>query len=161
MSRMRDTTCRLDQVEKGIFESQEHIDLKANILYYLLPAIVQNRMPILPSFRRSVHDSSPGTPPPGYTSMPTSGRTTPECYRSVAATSVFNDNDENGTPIPASGPAIFSQPGSPYECSTGINWQHAKHGMPRTHSDPIRYVLISHRRSWDKRSTSYGLYYLT
>jgi hypothetical protein len=158
MSRMRDT--RLDQVEKGIFESHEHIDLKANILYYFLPAIMQSRMPTLPSFRRSVHDSSPGTPPPGYTSTPTSGSTTPECYRSVAATSVFNDNDENGAPITTPGRAVFPQSGSPYECSTGINWQHARHGMPRTHNQ-IRYVLISHRRSWVKRSTSCGLYYHT
>jgi hypothetical protein len=118
--------------------------LQASILYQVLPAMVQNRIPTLRSLRRSVSDfhtrgqhsksksltemSLPETPPPGYTTRPGSGSNTP--YRSsLASASEFDIPDDgsdmalsSGTSTPIPLPAI-------YETLTGVNWQYARHGM--------------------------------
>jgi hypothetical protein len=152
---------RLDKAEKVTLESDAHANPKTSVLYHLLPATVQSRMPILPSFRRSVRDfgtlglqskssstpeiALPRTPPPDYTSRPTSVSTTPNWHRSVASTSV--SAFENGLSIAGSEPATFPQTVFTYEGSTGINWQHARHGMLHAHNR-LRRTLILHRCSW-------------
>ncbi|KAL5113299.1 hypothetical protein ACEQ8H_008833 [Pleosporales sp. CAS-2024a] len=110
---------------------------ETSMLYQVLPAIVQSRMPKLPSLRRSMTGycagtmhaknsnslaelSLPATPPPGYTSRPVSGSTTP-WPTSVASASLFEFDDDACT--------AGSAPITAYETTTGISWHHAKHGI--------------------------------
>jgi hypothetical protein len=103
-------------------------DRKASMLYHVLPIIVQSRLPMLASLRRSIselhtrssHSKSkslpemarPATPPPDYTSGPGSGSATP--YRSD-----FEDNGSRRDDTCTS---------PTYERTSGINWQYARHG---------------------------------
>jgi hypothetical protein len=153
MSQIRDITL---EEEEGTFAFEQHTHPKASVLYQLLPATVQSRMAILYSLRRFAHDfgtqglqsksssipepAPPGTPPPDYTSAPTSGNTTPKCHGSVANTSVFTV--EHGVPMASSDLATSSQSISTYECSTDINWQHARHGMPQAHNR-LRHAYLA------------------
>jgi hypothetical protein len=120
---------------------EEQRNLKASMLYHVLPAMVRNRMPALPSLRRSVSEfhtrslhsknnsiteiSVPETPPPGYTSRPGSGSTTP--HHPPTEPSMFDFEDD--VSVASSVPSTPAPPIISYETSTGINWQHARHGM--------------------------------
>jgi hypothetical protein len=121
---------------------ETHENNKTSMLYQVLPAIVQSRMPILPSLRRSVSEyrtrgiqssanslseNLPETPPPLYTSRPASSSNTPLRPLSVASTSVFDFEDDISV--------ASSAPTTVYETLTGISWQHAKHGMPYLFTD--------------------------
>ncbi|KAH8730828.1 hypothetical protein GQ44DRAFT_699931 [Phaeosphaeriaceae sp. PMI808] len=115
---------------------------KTSMLYHVLPAMVQSRMPTLSSIRHSISDfrtrashkkqdsttdmSLPTTPPPVYSSRPESGTTTPCRPSSSAGASLLDFGDifaERSTP------SIPVPPAAAYETSTGINWLHAKYGM--------------------------------
>ena len=125
---------------------------KASMFYHVLPAMVQNRMPSLPSIRHSISDfrtrashrkqdsitdmSLPTTPPPGYSSRLGSGSTTPCRPSSSAGASVLDLDDDvfaersiSLTPLPST---------VAYETSTGINWQHARYG-----TDTVRVFCSS------------------
>jgi hypothetical protein len=117
-------------------EANTHENNKISMLYQVLPAIVQSRMPILPFLRRSVSEYRtrgmhgkngslsevvPETPPPVYTSRPVSSSNSQLRPLSVTSASVFDFEDD--VSIASSTPTIT------YEASTGISWQHAKHGM--------------------------------
>jgi len=103
-------------------------DRSASMFYHVLPTMVQSRLPMLPSLRRSLselhtrssHSKStslpetmrPSTPPPDYTSRPGSGSATP--YRCDVADDGTGREGVPTDPI--------------YETSSGINWQYARHG---------------------------------
>jgi hypothetical protein len=141
---------------------ETHENNKSSMLYRVLPAIVQNRMPILPSLRRSVSEyrtrgipssttslseNLPETPPPLYTSRPVSSSNTPLRPLSVASTSLFDVEDD----ISVASSALTTV----YETLTGISWQHAKHGMPCLFTDYLCEHCTDHGRyRWSDRSTS-------
>lgn len=132
----------LQEAEEDAFDLG-HAGPKVSMLYQVLPPIVQNRMPKLPSLRRSVSNfragglhsknnsmseaSLPTTPPPGYTSRPTSGSTTPSQRISTASTLAFDLEDTIS--IASSDSSIHALSEPVYEMSSGIQWQHARHGM--------------------------------
>ncbi|KAF2830555.1 hypothetical protein CC86DRAFT_463835 [Ophiobolus disseminans] len=114
---------------------EEHQNLKTSMFYHVLPAVVQSRMPNLPSIRQSISDlrrtrsvhsknisiteaSMPGTPPPEYAS----GSTTP--YRHTAPSFDFEDDESIASSASSTPPLIV-----PYETLSGISWQHARHGV--------------------------------
>lgn len=113
---------------------------KVSMLYQVLPPIMQNRMPKLPSLRRSVSNfrgshsknnsmseaSLPRTPPPGYTSRPTSGNATPSQRLSTGTTLSFDLED--GVSIASSEDSVRGLSEPVYEMASGIQWQHARHG---------------------------------
>jgi hypothetical protein len=130
----------LQDIEADVLISISELhENKASMLFQVLPAIVQSRMPMLPSLRRSVSEyrtrgshnkkhslselSLPETPPPGYTSRPASGNTTPR-PSSVTSASVFRFDDDVSVASPA--------PITTFETASGISWQHARHGMGKT-----------------------------
>jgi hypothetical protein len=116
---------------------------KASMFFQVLPAVVQSRIPNIPSIRqsfsdlrrtRSLHSKSsstmeatvPETPPPEYASRPGSGIATP--YGNISASFDFDDDAS----ITSSAYLIRSL-SLPYETSTGISWQHARHGVVAMH----------------------------
>jgi hypothetical protein len=132
------------------FDSASLMDLETNsfrpsMLCSVLPAIVSNRLPTIPSLRQSLSDvrtrsshsksnsvtelPQPETPPPGYASIPPSGSVTP--YRlSVAlgeADLDFVDDVSEGPNSPGSTlPLAFDRH------ETGIRWQYASLGKETT-----------------------------
>ncbi|KAF1911336.1 hypothetical protein BDU57DRAFT_524404 [Ampelomyces quisqualis] len=120
-----------------------HAGPKGSMLYQVLPLIMQTRMPMLPSLRRSVSNfrtgrvhsknhsmsegSLPKTPPPGYTSRPASGSTTPSQPTCTASMLAFDLGDRIS--IAGSEPSVRALSEPVYESSSGIQWQHAKHAM--------------------------------
>jgi hypothetical protein len=133
-----------NRTEWSVSDIEEHAKKStASMLYQVLPTVVQSRMPILPSIRHSLNDfrtrgmhsthnsvseiSLPGTPPPEYTSRGGSGATTPQQCTSLTSASVPVAEDDAGAGSLAQATAHLStvaQGGS-----TGISWQHARHGM--------------------------------
>jgi hypothetical protein len=114
---------------------------KASMFFQVLPAVVQSRMPNIPSIRQSFSDlrrtrgfhskssstteaALPETPPPEYASRPGSGIATP--YGNIATNFDFDFDDEASITSSASSIRSLSLP---YETSTGISWQHARHGV--------------------------------
>jgi hypothetical protein len=136
------------KTEEATFCVEEHTKSTASMFYQVLPAIVQSRMPILPSVRRSLNDfrtrglhskhnsmsdiSLPGTPPPGYTSKPGSGSATP--HQCTSLTSGTVSDLEDNTSLASLRPSSHNLPTVDIEESTGISWQHARHGMLFAHS---------------------------
>jgi hypothetical protein len=122
---------------------EERIKSTASMFYQVLPTVVQSRMPMLPSIRHSLNDfrtrgmhskqnsmsdiSLPGTPPPGYTSRGGSGTTTPQQYTSLTSIPVPGPEDDGCDTSLAQ--ATHQLPTVAQEGSTGISWQHARHGM--------------------------------
>jgi hypothetical protein len=122
---------------------EERTKSTASMFYQVLPTVVQSRMPMLPSIRHSLNDfrtrgmhskqksmsdmSLPGTPPPGYTSRSGSGATTPQQYTCLTGTSVLDPEDDGCDTRLAQ--TTHHLPTVAQEGSTGISWQHAKHGM--------------------------------
>jgi hypothetical protein len=125
--------------------------LQASLIYQVLPAMVQNRIPTLPSLRRSVSGfhtrglhmknksvtemSLPETPPPGYTSRSGSGSTTP--------TSLFDISDDTSDVALRSGMSTPTPLVAAYETSTGVNWQHARHGMYQFWSRQFSVLVLT------------------
>jgi hypothetical protein len=118
---------------------------KSSMIYNVLPAVVQSRVPAIPSLRRALSDfraltvrdkdeleeagPTPSTPPPGYTTRP--------CSASSSATSsnrnsiAFSDGEvtiqEDVSDHPES---AYSTPPSFHvsETRTGVNWKYANQG---------------------------------
>lgn len=119
-------------------------NIRTSMIYQVLPAMVSNHLPNIPSIRQSISEirdrrfhsntnsiseiTLPGTPPPGYTSRPSSGSATPNRYPLVAGEAVLDFSDdisERPDSLVSSVPPSFSA----YETKTGINWKYAGQGM--------------------------------
>ncbi|OCL03031.1 hypothetical protein AOQ84DRAFT_442991 [Glonium stellatum] len=116
-----------------------------SMLYALLPSIIQNRIPRLPSIRRSVNDfrdrlnharslstsaqeSGLETPPPTY--MSRQGSVTPNRWSTVMTdTEESDDTSAYGRPI-SSGSTLPVSTTS--EAESGINWKYANQGLTLT-----------------------------
>lgn len=108
-----------------------------SMLYNVLPTLVSNRIPTIPSLRRSLsgkrHTKShslteipaPETPPPDYTSRAPSGSATPN--------NTFGETDyefsDAASERPASSASTVPPPFASYETKTGIKWKYASQGM--------------------------------
>jgi hypothetical protein len=125
---------------------------KHSMIYNALPTLVRNRIPALPSIRRTVGSirarsistkslsedlelEDPLSPPPGYRSRPSSSAST-ELSRfsltSVDDTTLQEDaldrtRSSIGTPSPLY--AFTPTPPGISEGRTGINWRYANQGM--------------------------------
>ncbi|KAF2690051.1 hypothetical protein K458DRAFT_356559 [Lentithecium fluviatile CBS 122367] len=121
---------------------------KASILYNILPAIVQNRIPAIPSIRRTISqiqgrtvpDKSdlevtevvhPTSPPPGYSTRPSSAVSSngnisnrSSVAFSDAETTVHEEYSERPESAYSTPPAF-----SVSETRTGINWKYANQGV--------------------------------
>ncbi|KAF2247918.1 hypothetical protein BU26DRAFT_428910 [Trematosphaeria pertusa] len=115
------------------------------MIYNVLPAVVQNRIPTLPSIRQSLSDirirtlhakhidaatdiSPPATPPPGYTSRPGSARSHCSSVVSTDGESTLHDDVSERPESLMSTPPPFSV----FESKTGINWKYANQGISLT-----------------------------
>jgi hypothetical protein len=118
---------------------------KVSMLYTVLPAMVQQRIPSLPSLRRTLSDmrsqtrppntprtasdAFPRSPPPGYTSRPVSAELS---RHSSNRSSIDHTDDEDlfqealsdDVAPPMSEPPPFTAP----EVHTGIKWRYASQG---------------------------------
>lgn len=127
----------------------EQHNSKSSLFFQVLPAVVQNRMPNMPSIRQSISDlrrtrgshgknssmseeSLPATPPPEYVSRPGTASATP--YGRMGT----NYDVEDGSSVASSASSIRSL-SVPYETATGISWQHAKHGRDSILNTGERY----------------------
>ncbi|RYN19669.1 hypothetical protein AA0119_g8433 [Alternaria tenuissima] len=126
----------------AIMEGEE-TSYRPSMLYSVLPTVVSNHLPTIPSLRQSLNDvrnrgshsksasvdelPQPETPPPGYSSIPPSGSITPHRL-SVAlgeADAAFVDDAEDR---PGSSGSALPQQYRAQETSTGIGWSYASLG---------------------------------
>ena len=132
--------------EPSLLVGMEDNSFKLSMLYSVLPTVVSDRLPSLPSLRQSLNDvrnrgshsksssvtelPQPDTPPPGYFSIPPSGTVTPHRL-SVALGEADLDFIDDGSERPSSSrstnPAAFDT----HETSTGIRWRYASLGENR------------------------------
>ncbi|KAF2110671.1 hypothetical protein BDV96DRAFT_500907 [Lophiotrema nucula] len=116
------------------------------MLYSVLPAIVQTRIPTLPSIRRSIVDlrgrnvqsksfeglsksETPDSPPPQYTSRAGSSPPVPETADSSDTEDVDFRDDASERPVSVSS-AYTPPPSFPLsEAETGISWKYANQGI--------------------------------
>jgi hypothetical protein len=134
-------TCGVDSDRSSVLTESK----KSSMIYNVLPAIVQSRVPAIPSLRRALSDfrgrtvpdkneledsePMPLTPPPGYTTWPgsASSSTTNSNRNSIA----FSDGEvtiqEDACEHPES---AYSTPPSfrVSETRTGVNWKYANQG---------------------------------
>ncbi|CAO2655621.1 Nn.00g044240.m01.CDS01 [Neocucurbitaria sp. VM-36] len=130
----------------------EQRNIRPSMLYHVLPTMVSNRIPTLPSLRRSLsgrrHGKShslteipvPATPPPHYTSRPGSGSATPNLNFGDTESDFSDDASERPSSSLGAAPPLFAA----YETKTGISWKYASSGISlltqayRESSAPIR-----------------------
>lgn len=140
-----DATTLVDTTELKYFRS--------SMIYQVLPAMVSSHLPTIPSIRRSIseirdrrlHSKSssmselplPGTPPPGYTSRPSSGTVSPNRRSLVEPDLDFADDvSERPSSSMSANPPPFA---ATYESKTGINWKYAGQG--------VNLMTLAHRES--------------
>ncbi|KAH7135706.1 hypothetical protein B0J11DRAFT_576275 [Dendryphion nanum] len=120
-------------------------DIHPSMIYSVLPAVLQNRIPTLPSFRRSIsglhvrprHAKSASTSsvislspssPPSYSSRPVSGSVTP-ARTSIVSTDAddieFRDDASERPESSRSMAPLFPTP----ETESGVNWKYASQGI--------------------------------
>ncbi|KAI4698739.1 hypothetical protein J4E81_005350 [Alternaria sp. BMP 2799] len=114
------------------------------MLYSVLPAVVSNHLPTIPSLRQSFNDvrnrgthsksasvdelPQPETPPPGYSSIPPSGSVTP-LRLSVALGEADVELVDDGLDRPGSSGSALPQPHDAHEGGCGIRWKYATLGI--------------------------------
>ncbi|KAF2130359.1 hypothetical protein P153DRAFT_288721 [Dothidotthia symphoricarpi CBS 119687] len=120
------------------------MSVRPSMIFAVLPAVVQNRIPTIPSIRRSISGirergfysktdslvelSVLETPPPEYTSTVESGSATPSRHSIVSEETEYAYSDD--VPESSSGPMGMVTPmSSNYEQKTGIRWKHASSGI--------------------------------
>ncbi|KAI4624676.1 hypothetical protein J4E83_004352 [Alternaria metachromatica] len=122
----------------------EDTSFRPSMLYSVLPTVVSNHLPTIPSLRQSLNDvrnrgthsksasvdelPQPETPPPGYSSIPPSGSVTPHRL-SVALGEADVEFVEDGLDRPGSSGSAFPQPHGAHEGACGIRWKYATLGM--------------------------------
>ncbi|CAI6327287.1 unnamed protein product [Periconia digitata] len=114
---------------------------KTSMIFNVLPATVQSRIPAIPSIRKIVNGARssksasgpveilvPETPPPGYTSRPGSARTrsSRDSIDSFDAELVVQECSYSRPQSTMSTPPSFFHVA---ESSTGINWKYANQGL--------------------------------
>lgn len=114
----------------------EQWTVRPSVLYHVLPTMVSNRIPTIPSLRRSLsgkgHGKSnslteliaPETPPPHYTSRPGSGSGTPNVLHELSEFDFSDDASERPSSSMGIAPPLFAA----YETKTGISWKYASSG---------------------------------
>ncbi|KAH9864432.1 hypothetical protein J1614_010366 [Plenodomus biglobosus] len=116
---------------------------RPSMLYHMLPTVVSNRIPTLPSLRKSLNDarsrashskssslseaSEPETPPPTYSSKPASGNTTPNRFSLAFAETEFDFSDNVSEQSSSSGGAPAPRLVA-HEANSGISWKYASQG---------------------------------
>lgn len=123
---------------------------RPSMIYSVLPVVVQNRIPALPSLRRSISGfhgrtrhtkngsifsdvSQAPSPPPSYSSRPGSGSVSPDrnsiALPDVEESEIRDDISER----PSS--SRYSPPPFPFsisETESGVNWRYASQGRTFT-----------------------------
>ena len=133
----------IDSDTATLVDASELKNIRTSMIYQVLPTMVSSHLPTLPSLRRSIgeirerglHSKKnslselplPGTPPPGYTSRPSSGSATPN-RRSVVASEVDLDFADELSERPSSSMSSSPPPFAAYETKTGVNWKYAGQG---------------------------------
>jgi hypothetical protein len=121
----------------------EESSFRPSMLYSVLPTVVSSRLPSIPSIRQSLGDvrgrtsytkfdtaielSHPETPPPGYSTMPPSGSTTPHRLSAAlgdAEVDFADDLSEGQAPSRA----MHLQASGAQETRSGIRWRYASLG---------------------------------
>jgi hypothetical protein len=139
----RTSTLELESDAASHMDTTELKNVRTSMIYQVLPAMVSSHLPTIPSIRRSINEirgrrlhtktnsisenSLPGTPPPSYTSRPSSGSATPNRQSLIAGETeldFLDDVSERPSSSMSSGPPPFSA----YETKTGINWKYAGQG---------------------------------
>ncbi|KAH7350459.1 hypothetical protein BKA66DRAFT_476088 [Pyrenochaeta sp. MPI-SDFR-AT-0127] len=133
---------------------KEHNGIRPSMLYNVLPTMVSNRIPTLPSLRGSLSGkrhsksqsitelSQPETPPPHYTSRPGSGSVTPHIVLGEAEFDFLEDGSERPGSSASAVPSLFAS----YETRTGISWKYASSGISlmtqayRESSVPLQHI---------------------
>lgn len=139
------STLEIDSDAATLVDTTELKNFRSSMIYQVLPAMVSSHLPTLPSIRRSIgeirdrrfHSKSnsmtelplplPGTPPPGYTSRPSSGSASPN-RRSVVVGEADLDFSDDASERPGSSMSMNPPPFAAYESKTGINWKYAGQG---------------------------------
>lgn len=122
----------------------EETSFRPSMLYSVLPTVVSNHLPTIPSLRQSLNDvrnrgshnksasvdelPQPETPPPGYSSIPPSGSVTPHRL-SVALGEADVDFVDDGLDRPGSSRSALPQPHGAHEGGCGIRWKYATLGI--------------------------------
>jgi len=136
------------EVPAGAFDSATLVELEGNsyrpsMLYSVLPTLVSNHLPTIPSLRQSFNDvrnrgahsksnpvneiPQPETPPPSYSSTPQSGSATPNRL-SVALEEADLDFSDDVSERPVSSSSAQAPLFGAHEASTGIRWKYASLG---------------------------------
>ncbi|KAF2628734.1 hypothetical protein BU25DRAFT_338746 [Macroventuria anomochaeta] len=140
-----------------LVDTTELKNVRTSIIYQVLPAMVSSHLPTIPSIRRSIgeirdrrlHSKTssiteiplPGTPPPGYTSRPSSGSATPNRH-SLLASEPELDFPDDVFERPGSSMSSNPPPFSMYERKTGISWKYAGQG-----TESVNLLTLAHRES--------------
>lgn len=136
------------------------------MIYNVLPAVVQNRIPTLPSIRQSLSDirirtlhakhidaatdiSPPATPPPGYTSRPGSARSHCSSVVSTDGESTLHDDVSERPESLMSTPPPFSV----FESKTGINWKYANQGKSEKSLEEEQFANVSQESVSQRKPT--------
>jgi len=122
---------------------------RPSMIFAILPAMVQNRIPTIPSLRRSISEirerafygktdslttlPSPETPPPEYTSRAGSGNVTPS-RDSIASVETEYEFLDDASEQPGSSMGLGTPMFATYEKKTGISWKYASSGTSTTSS---------------------------
>jgi hypothetical protein len=122
----------------------EVMSFRPSMLYSVLPTVVSNHLPTIPSLRQSLSDvryrgshskstsvdepPQPETPPPGYSSIPPSGSVTPHRL-SVALSEADANFVDDAEERPGSSGSTLPQLYRVQETSTGIKWKYASLGI--------------------------------
>jgi hypothetical protein len=134
--------------ETSSITSKEKKEIRHSMMYSILPAVVQNRIPAIPSLRKSIGNLHSRTmsfksfnsvidlsddvgPPPSYHSRDASGASTPDrnsiISRDIEELELQDDMSER----PSS--SRSSLPQAPlFEGETGINWKYGNQGTWNT-----------------------------
>lgn len=133
----------VDSNAATLVDTTELKNVPTSMIYQVLPGMVSSHFPMIASIRRSIseirgrrlHSKTnsitelplPGTPPPGYTSRPSSGSATPN-RRPIIAGEAELDFPDDVSERPGSSTSSNPPPFAAYETKTGINWKYAGQG---------------------------------
>lgn len=132
----------------GIYASEAAIETsesaQPSVLYKVLPTMVSDRLPTLPSLRRSLggvrsrgaqskcslstDSSQPKTPPPDYSSRPATGTGTP-----LEVPLAFEEADFDFLDEPSEQLGSRDTPFVVHEAITGIRWRFVRQGTEPLH----------------------------